>query len=82
MGKFEKQAKELLDAIGGKENVAAVTHCATRMRFVLNDDAKADKKESKLFQRRKACLQMPDNFKSSLAMTLLTFIMTFQQSVG
>lgn len=44
MGKFEKQAKELLDAIGGKENVAAVTHCATRMRFVLNDDAKADKK--------------------------------------
>lgn len=44
MGKFEKQAQELLDAIGGKENISAVTHCATRMRFVLNDDAKADKK--------------------------------------
>ena len=43
MGKFEKQAQELLDAIGGKENISAVTHCATRMRFVLNDDAKADK---------------------------------------
>ena len=35
MGKFEQEAKDLLQAIGGKENVTAVTHCATRMRFVL-----------------------------------------------
>ncbi|WP_061602196.1 PTS system trehalose-specific EIIBC component [Streptococcus gordonii] len=44
MGKFEKEAKVLLDAIGGKENVSAVTHCATRMRFVLIDEKKADVK--------------------------------------
>ncbi|RSI22707.1 PTS system trehalose-specific EIIBC component [Streptococcus sanguinis] len=44
MGKFEKEAKELLDAIGGKENVTAVSHCATRMRFVLGDDKKANVK--------------------------------------
>ncbi|HEM4402595.1 PTS system trehalose-specific EIIBC component [Streptococcus suis] len=44
MGKFEKEAKQLLDAIGGKENVNAVTHCATRMRFVLADDKKANVK--------------------------------------
>ncbi|AUC90679.1 PTS beta-glucoside transporter subunit IIBCA [Streptococcus suis] len=44
MGKFEKEAKQLLDAIGGKENVNAVTHCATRMRFVLTDDKKANVK--------------------------------------
>ncbi|MBL6537778.1 PTS system trehalose-specific EIIBC component [Streptococcus suis] len=44
MGKFEKDAKVLLDAIGGKENVTAVTHCATRMRFVLADEKKADVK--------------------------------------
>lgn len=42
MGKFEKEARELLQAIGGKENVVAVTHCATRMRFVLGDPSKAD----------------------------------------
>ncbi len=51
MGKFEKQAQELLDAIGGKENISAVTHCATRMRFVLNDDAKADKKRIERLNR-------------------------------
>ncbi|WP_273450332.1 PTS system trehalose-specific EIIBC component [Streptococcus ferus] len=44
MGKFEKDAKDLLAAVGGKENVSAVSHCATRMRFVLKDTKKADVK--------------------------------------
>ena len=42
IGKFEQEAKDLLQAIGGKENVTAVTHCATRMRFVLGDEKKAN----------------------------------------
>ena len=42
MGKFEQEAKDLLQAIGGKENITAVTHCATRMRFVLGDEKKAN----------------------------------------
>ena len=41
MGKFNQDALLLLDYVGGKENIAAVTHCATRMRFVLNDPSKA-----------------------------------------
>ncbi|KXT77950.1 PTS system trehalose-specific EIIBC component [Streptococcus sp. DD13] len=44
MSKFEQEAKDLLKAIGGKENITAVSHCATRMRFVLADDQKADVK--------------------------------------
>jgi sucrose PTS system EIIBCA or EIIBC component len=34
-----KIAQELLDAIGGKENVSAAAHCATRLRLVLNDES-------------------------------------------
>jgi PTS system trehalose-specific IIC component len=41
MGKFQNDAKELLRLVGGKENISAVTHCVTRMRFVLNDPSKA-----------------------------------------
>ena len=37
MGKYEKEARELLNAIGGRENISAVSHCMTRMRFVLTD---------------------------------------------
>lgn len=44
MNKFTDDAKKLLKLIGGKENVATVAHCVTRMRFVLNDPAKADTK--------------------------------------
>lgn len=42
MSRFEKDSQELLLHIGGKENIKAVTHCVTRMRFVLIDDSKAD----------------------------------------
>ena len=34
-------APRLLDNIGGEENIASMTHCATRMRFVLKDESKA-----------------------------------------
>ena len=42
MGKYQEDARLLLEYVGGKENIAAVSHCVSRMRFVLNDPAKAD----------------------------------------
>ena len=42
MGKFIEQSKQLLTLVGGKENISAVSHCVTRMRFVLNDASAAD----------------------------------------
>ncbi|WP_062378121.1 beta-glucoside-specific PTS transporter subunit IIABC [Demequina pelophila] len=41
--KHEVIADAVLEAIGGVENVKSVTHCATRLRFALNDRDKADK---------------------------------------
>ena len=42
MSKFKKEAQQLLEYVGGKENIQAVTHCVTRMRFVLVDPSKAN----------------------------------------
>lgn len=42
MGKYSDDAKKLLEYVGGKQNISAVTHCMTRMRFVLADPGKAD----------------------------------------
>lgn len=42
MAKYETDVVKLLELVGGKENINTVAHCATRMRFVLKDDAKAD----------------------------------------
>lgn len=36
---LEKEAKELLALVGGKENVNQLVHCATRLRFELKDDS-------------------------------------------
>lgn len=35
-------AVRILDAVGGKENVNSVVHCATRLRFKLKDEGKTD----------------------------------------
>jgi PTS system trehalose-specific IIC component len=45
MGKFANDAKSLLNYVGGKDNIRAVSHCVTRMRFVLVDPTKADIKK-------------------------------------
>lgn len=45
MAEFAKDAGKMLELIGGKENIVSFTHCATRMRFVLKNNEKADIKK-------------------------------------
>jgi trehalose PTS system EIIBC or EIIBCA component len=35
--------EKIVQAIGGKENISAATHCVTRLRFALKDEGKVDK---------------------------------------
>lgn len=42
MKDYKLMAKEILDNIGGAENVSNMTHCATRLRLTLRDALKAD----------------------------------------
>lgn len=39
---IRKQAEEIVQALGGKENVSAATHCVTRLRLALHDESKVD----------------------------------------
>ena len=43
MANNKQIAEQVLAAVGGKENVANVTHCMTRLRFNLKNDGNADK---------------------------------------
>ena len=40
--KYEVECREIVELVGGKENINALTHCITRLRFVLKDESKAD----------------------------------------
>lgn len=42
---YRKAASEVLQNIGGKENVVSAAHCATRLRLVIADNGKVNKKE-------------------------------------
>lgn len=41
---YKKLAQQILEYVGGKDNVTGLTHCATRLRFNLKDESKADTK--------------------------------------
>lgn len=41
--KYERLAQTVVQYVGGKENIKSVYHCATRLRFALIDESKADK---------------------------------------
>lgn len=40
---YNKSAKEVLEAVGGSENIVSAAHCATRLRLVIADNSKANK---------------------------------------
>ncbi|WP_322903459.1 beta-glucoside-specific PTS transporter subunit IIABC [Paenibacillus campi] len=40
--KYEQLAKDIIQNVGGKENVNSLTHCITRLRFKLKDESKAN----------------------------------------
>lgn len=40
--KNKELAESIIDKVGGKDNITSLVHCATRLRFVLNDESKAD----------------------------------------
>lgn len=42
---YDAIAATILSQVGGKENITSVTHCVTRLRFVLKDESKANDDE-------------------------------------
>lgn len=42
---YKKAAQQVLDNIGGASNIVSAAHCATRLRLVIADNSKVNKKE-------------------------------------
>ncbi|AZU62048.1 PTS system trehalose-specific EIIBC component [Neobacillus mesonae] len=77
MSKFKEPAKELLEYIGGKDNIAAVTHCATRMRFVLSDPGKADIKKIESIKLVKGTFTQAGQFQVIIGNEVASFYNDF-----
>ncbi|MCI2255304.1 PTS system trehalose-specific EIIBC component [Domibacillus sp. PGB-M46] len=77
MSKYTDPAKQLLERIGGKENVAAVTHCATRMRFVLKDPKQANVKEIEAIKLVKGTFTQAGQFQVIIGNEVSSFFNEF-----
>ena len=77
MGKYEQDARLLLEYVGGKENIAAVSHCVSRMRFVLNDPAKADVAKIESLKSAKGTFTQAGQFQVIIGNTVNDFYNDF-----
>lgn len=82
MGKYANDAKELLRLVGGKENIAAVSHCITRMRFVLNDPKKADVQKIEAMKVVKGSFTQAGQFQVIIGNTVSDFYNDFIAVAG
>ncbi|SFH90046.1 PTS system trehalose-specific EIIBC component [Pisciglobus halotolerans] len=82
MADFKQDAKQLLEDIGGPENISAVTHCATRMRFVLNDPAKADNKKIEKIPSVKGTFTQAGQYQVIIGNDVATFYNEFEKVSG
>ncbi|EKO3842400.1 PTS trehalose transporter subunit IIBC [Vibrio harveyi] len=64
MSKIARQdIQRLIELVGGSDNIASVSHCLTRLRFVLNDTDKADTKQLDALPMVKGCFTNAGQFQ-------------------
>ena len=81
-GRFTEDSKKLLEYVGGRENIAAVSHCVTRMRFVLNDPSKADTGAIESLASAKGTFTQAGQFQVIIGNEVSTFYNDFVAVAG
>ncbi len=82
MGKYAEDEKQLLHLVGEKENIAAVSHCMTRMRFALADPSKADVKAIEAMKAVKGSFTQSGQFQVIIGNTVSEFYNDFVKEAG
>lgn len=82
MGTYAEDAKELLRLVGGKENIGAVSHCMTRMRFALVEPGKADVQAIEAMKVVKGSFTQSGQFQVIIGNTVADFYNDFVKVAG
>ena len=82
MGKYQDDVQALLRLVGGKENIQAVSHCMTRMRFVLADPAKAEVKQIERLTSVKGTFTQAGQFQVIIGNDVANFYNEFTAFAG
>lgn len=82
MSKFGKDIELLLEYVGGKENISAISHCVTRMRFVLIDPKKADVDKIETLKSAKGTFTQSGQFQVIIGNEVSEFYNEFTATAG
>ena len=82
MGKYQDDVQALLRLVGGKENIQAISHCMTRMRFVLADPAKAEVKQIERLASVKGTFTQAGQFQVIIGNDVANFYNEFTAFAG
>lgn len=82
MGKFKEDVNLLVEYIGGRDNIATLTHCVTRMRFVLKDPSKADASKIEELKSVKGTFTQAGQFQVIIGPEVSTFYDEFIGQTG
>ncbi|MDR3190697.1 MAG: PTS system trehalose-specific EIIBC component [Lactobacillaceae bacterium] len=82
MGKYDEDARTLLTALGGPSNIGSVTHCATRLRFVLNDASKAEVEQIEALPAVKGTFTNAGQFQVIIGNAVASFYNAFMAVSG
>ena len=82
MGKYTEESKRMLELIGGRENITAVSHCVTRLRFVLKDPSKADIKGIEALKSVKGSFTQAGQFQVIIGNDVANFYNDFTAVSG
>ena len=82
MANYQQDVRRLLECIGGKDNIEAVSHCMTRMRFVLRDPKRADDKAIEQIPSVKGTFTQAGQYQVIIGNDVAAFYQAFTAHAG
>ncbi|KIS41505.1 PTS trehalose transporter subunit IIBC [Kosakonia radicincitans] len=83
MGKVnQSDIEKLIALVGGRENIATVSHCITRLRFVLNNPAAANPQEIEQLPMVKGCFTNAGQFQVVIGTNVGDYYQALREATG
>ena len=79
---YEQMSKDILSAVGGKENVDRAIHCATRLRLFLKDETKVDKAKVDSIEKVAGSVFSGGQYQIIIGLSVPEVHDTFMKEVG
>lgn len=79
---YSRLAEEIVNAVGGKENIVSVTNCMTRLRFVLKEDKDVDTEKVKAIKGVQGVMNKGGQYQAIIGTHVSEVIKAVRQEAG